>query len=341
MGEITASRVIAYDLPLLRPWRMAGAEVSRRRGWLVVVDCRDGSRGIGDYVLPPTAHAKAARPGSLETLSRRLVGRSPESALAALPAQPGALWAVECALLDALAQSRGQSLRHLLDKAAPGRVAVNAVAETDGVTAAIAQGYRVIKIKVGRGAPAEEAEALAALDLPEGVRLRLDANRAWSWEQAKRFLDAVAELPVESLEEPLRDPTLGDLAALQERSPIDLALDESLGSFSLADILTKRPVRRLVLKPAGLGGLRASFRLSVAARAGGMTCVVTSALDSAVGVTAAAHLAAAVEGGAVAHGLSTAQWLAEDVAVAPAIENGWMDLGEAPGLGLTLLGDQA
>lgn len=337
MTDITAARVVPYDLPLRRPWRMAGAEVDRRRGWLVLVECRDGTRGVGDYVLPPTQQ-KAVRPTPLEALVRRLPGRDLDAALAALPDQPGAGWAVECALMDALARHRGQPLRHLLDKSAPARVAVNGVAEIDGVPDAVAAGFGVVKIKVGRHPPAEEAAALAALALPEGARLRLDANRAWTWDQAKRFIDAVAELPVESLEEPLRDPTLGDLAALQERSPIDIALDESLVDFSMADILTKRPVRRLVLKPAGVGGLRAAFRLSVAARSGGLTCVVTSALDSAVGVTAAAHLAAAVDASGLAHGVSTAGWLAEDVAEAPVIENGLMDLGEESGLGLSLAG---
>jgi L-alanine-DL-glutamate epimerase-like enolase superfamily enzyme len=90
-----------------------------------------------------------------------------------------------------------------------------------------------------------------------------------------------------------------------------------------------------VLKPAGLGGLRASHALAGRARAAGMTCVATTALDSAVGVAAAAHLAAAVDFGGLAHGLSTADWLARDVAQPLVVRAGWMDLGGTIGLGVT------
>jgi len=335
MSRIASVRVVRYDLPLKRPWRMSGAEVASRPGWLVVVATADGMRGFGDYVLPPTQLGAAGEEAILCRLAQAQVDQDLAEACERLVVGEPAAWAVECALLDALARSRDMPLSRLLNNAAATRVAVNAVAEADGVASAAAA-YRVVKMKVGRKPPQDEAAMLRSLVLPPGLRLRLDANRAWSWDEACLFLDGVAGLPIESLEEPLAEPTLDDLARLQGRTRIDLALDESLPSLGPKNIVDRRPVRRLVLKAAGLGGLRASYALAARAEAAGMTCVVTSALDSAVGVAAAAHLAAAVDvDGRVAHGLSTAEWLARDVAAPLPVLAGWMDLKGTVGLGVT------
>jgi L-alanine-DL-glutamate epimerase-like enolase superfamily enzyme len=66
----------------------------------------------------------------------------------------------------------------------------------------------VVKIKMGVEEPASEIARLTALALRAGrMRLRLDANGAWGFEEACRILDRLAGLPIESLEEPLRIPT--------------------------------------------------------------------------------------------------------------------------------------
>jgi o-succinylbenzoate synthase len=332
---ITSARVVGYDLPLKRAWRMTGAAALSRRGWLVVVETSDGLRGFGDYVLPPTQPAESGEEAELHRLAQAQVGMDLADACDRFSVESPVGWAMECALLDGLARRRGMPLYQLLNGTAVSRVAVNAVVEADGVAAAVAAGYGVVKMKVGRKSPRDDAAMLVALALPPGLRLRLDANRAWSWDEACLFLDSVADLPIESLEEPLREPTLADLARLQGKTDIDLALDESLPGLGPQKVLDQRPVRRLVLKPAGLGGVRACHALALRAKASGMTCVVTTALDSAVGVAAAAHLAAAVDSGHLAHGLSTAEWLARDVAVPLMVTDGWMDLTGMIGLGVT------
>jgi L-alanine-DL-glutamate epimerase-like enolase superfamily enzyme len=63
-----------------------------------------------------------------------------------------------------------------------------------------------------------------------------------------------------------------------------------------------------------------------------MQCVVTSSIDSACGVLAAAHLAAALDNG-LAHGLATSSWLTADTGTPPTITNGRLALPDTPGLG--------
>jgi L-alanine-DL-glutamate epimerase-like enolase superfamily enzyme len=69
------------------------------------------------------------------------------------------------------------------------------------------------------------------------------------------------------------------------------------------------------------------------AQRAGIEVVLTSVVDSAIGVAAAAHLAAAIAP-AIAHGLATSTWLAEDVATALPIVAGVLRLADLPGLGI-------
>jgi L-alanine-DL-glutamate epimerase-like enolase superfamily enzyme len=258
--------------------------------------------------------------------------RSPGADFSALPCE--ARWAIETALADLAARRAGLPLwRYLGGK--QGEVAVNAAlgplddALPARIATAIEQDFRVGKIKVGLAPVEEEIARLCAL--PTGLRLRLDANRAWSDDEASRFLLAIADLAIDAVEEPLAHPTLEKLAALQARLPYALALDESLPAFSLDELIASRAVRRFVLKPARLGGIAATQAVARQALAAGLEVALTSVVDSAVGVAAVAHLAAALAP-QWAHGLGTSAWLAADVAPLPRIEAGRLRLPENAGL---------
>lgn len=329
MSPIAAVAVLPYALPLARPWRSAAGGATRRRGWLVRVEDAAGRVGWGDSPAPLPDPGDEDPAGILAALTAPLPGRTPQQALAGLAPSPAAI-GLEGALLDLLARQRGLPLARLLAPDAADRVAVNAVVPFDGVAAAVAEGFSVIKLKLGLAPWREEVAALRGLVLPDGVRLRLDANQAWSRDEAVAVIAALAGLPIDSLEEPLRDPDPAALAALQVAAPFALALDESLEPGRLPDPL---PVRRLVLKPARLGGLRATLALGNAARRAGGEVVVTSLVESAVGLAATAALAAAL--GPLAHGLATSSWLAEDVAAPLPIRGGFIDVMAGEGHGVT------
>ena len=242
-----------------------------------------------------------------------------------------------------------------LNNDATGKVQVNAnlgrLDETTIRRLPGAEGYSVIKLKVGMAPIKQELEWLQQLTvaLPQGVSLRLDANRAWGFEQASEFLAAISSLPIESVEEPLANPGWEQLYRLQQVTEIPLALDESLGKFRPVGVgvklnsdvavkghranqfdsdplrLWQMPqVKRITLKPMVLGGLLPSLKLARQAFDAEMDVIVTTTVDSAVGVWAATSLAAALgkRGEALAHGLATSQWLVSDVAEPPNIQLG-------------------
>lgn len=288
------------------------------------------------------AEAASALPAQTRTLPGVPVDAALRSLAAAAGCRtPATRCAIETALLDLLAQDAGLPLAAYLraGREAP-PIAVNAAlgsllrSSDQAILAACAAGFGVLKFKVGDAPIADEIARLQAVAelLPAGGSLRLDANRAWCEADAARFLAACAALPVEMLEEPLQDPQPDALRRLQADCAVALALDESWANRAPENFFAAPPVRRLILKPTRLGGLLPAAALARRATASGLACVVTSSVDSACGIWAAAHLAAALDNG-LAHGLATAAWLAEDIGAPPAIESGWLTLPATAGLG--------
>ncbi|WP_412480432.1 o-succinylbenzoate synthase [Azonexus sp. IMCC34839] len=324
--NIVAADWLPYALPLKRPWQTARGVMTQREGRLLCLTAADDRIGWGDAAPLPEFGIDAAM---------------------------AAAFAEDCAQLDLLAQRADLPLNAWLSGEAPRvTVAVNSVlgaiskVSVEQLRTAHAAGYRVAKLKVGVLPVAEEIARLRELcaeirlaptQSAEGgntgmatLRLRLDANLAWSMADVQAFIDACVGLPVEGLEEPLAEPSAATLAELQRQAPFPLAVDESIELLT-PHFFRHPPVRRLVLKPAR-HGLLASVELALRARASGIEVVVTSALESACGLLACAHLAAAVAPDSV-HGLGTADWLAADTGDSPRIVEGHLHLPQEAGIG--------
>ncbi len=180
----------------------------------------------------------------------------------------------------------------------------------------IASGCQVIKLKVGALPFDEELALLRGIRQrwPAGaVELRLDANGAWTLDEALRRLDALAGLAVAFLEQPIRPGQPEEMAALCVASPIPIALDEELiaAPDPLALLETIRP-QHIVLKPSLLGGLAICQRWIAAAEGLGVQWWINSLLESNVGLNAIAQWASAFDDGRV-HGLGTGQLFSNNV----------------------------
>ena len=338
-----------YRLRLRRPWRSARGTDGARGGWLVRCEA-DGLVGYGDCAPLPAAGTEdeVAAWGWLCTWRGRSLGCSVGAALADLdrgePGAPAARFAAESALADLAAKAAGVPLARWLDPSmdpgaplsAPVNAALGPLAELtpEDLAACAAEGYRVFKVKVGLDGLEADLVRLAGLapHLPPGGQFRLDANGAWTLPEAARAVAALNALPVEALEEPLRDPTPDHLRQLQAEARFPLALDESLTRGGVWPNAAAAPVRRLVVKPAVLGGLRRTLALARAAEAAGRELVVTSLIESAAGLWPTVHLAVAV-GSSIPQGLATAGWLAEDLGEAPRARAGRITIPNVPGGG--------
>ncbi|MCP3868581.1 MAG: o-succinylbenzoate synthase [Gammaproteobacteria bacterium] len=335
-----------YRLPLKRPWRTSKSVITERRGWLLRVKTEHGATGFGDCAPLPLGERKQHETNHqhLNRLTSGLSGLTPQQGIGMLGYPDfgtAARCAVETALLDLISQAAGTPLHHWLSDRATDRVRVNAAigALDEGagtrITNGLKSGFEVFKLKVGTDSVTRELELLRTIsaNLPATARLRLDANRAWRPDDARRFIEGLVSLPIESLEEPLGHPEPDLLRILQAVAPFDIALDESIGQLDTEQILDTRAVNRLILKPSARGGLLPSLELADRAAAAGLCCVVTSSLESAAGVWADAALASALGKSDLAHGLATANHLARDLGNPPELQGGWLMLDNRPGLG--------
>ena len=112
-------------------------------------------------------------------------------------------------------------------------------------------------------------------------------------------------------------------------------MDESLTSMTHQALIESGVIRRLVLKPMTVGGLKPAMDIARQARQAGMECVVTSVLESAAGIWAASHLAAAIDPlfPGLAHGLATSHWLSQNTGAPPVVIGGKINLSTTVGSG--------
>lgn len=201
----------------------------------------------------------------------------------------------------------------------PVNVTVPAVGPARAAAIVRAGGCRTAKVKVaepGQGI-ADDADRVAAVREAIGpdARIRIDANGGWSVEEA---LAAIPRLDraaggLEYVEQPVAD--VEDLARVRRRVGVPIAADESIrraeDPYRVRDL---EAADIAVLKVQPLGGVRAC--LEIAERIG-LPVVVSSALETSVGIAAGVALAAALPELPHACGLATVQLLTADVASDP------------------------
>ena len=150
---------------------------------------------------------------------------------------------------------------------------------------------------------------------PEG-RIRVDANGLWNVDEAEHAIHALNEFDLEYVEQPCS--TIEELAEIRRRTgylDVGVAADESVRRAEDPLLVARTgSADILVLKAAPLGGIHAALALITQT---GLPAVVSSALDTSVGISMGAHLAAAISELNFDCGLGTASLLAADVTTEP------------------------
>lgn len=340
-----------FRLPLRAPFQTSAGRMTHREGVLLRMWTDTGIIGLGEASPHPAAAPGAAREveEALAHIAPRLLGADVGCLDERLIDAPPALsCAIDTAACDALAKARGVSVGRLLCERPNTRVAVNATiaAEDDGEAASQAvaareAGFRCVKLKVGMaGSVEDERDRVAAVRGAVGpdVRLRLDANGAWDVERAIATIEALEEFELELVEQPVPAGNLEGLRRVRRTVRAPIAADEAITSLAAAQCAIElEAADALVIKPMVVGGLRPARRIAQLARDAGVAVIVTTTIDAGVGTAAALHLAATLPPGGPACGLATGPLLADDIVASPfAARDGWMELPDAPGLGVEL-----
>ena len=193
-------------------------------------------------------------------------------------------------------------------------------------------GCQSAKIKVGEPGHSltEDVERLRVLRDTVGpeVTIRLDANGRWSLDQAEAALQALHQFGIDYVEQPVQG--LGEMVELKKRisgTNIRLAADELIRqNDELTTVIDQGAADIAVLKTSPLGGVRRTLALAEEAHAAGLEVVISSALETSVGLSWGIRTAALLTerwGELPDSGLGTAAFLSGDVVQTPLIvENG-------------------
>jgi L-alanine-DL-glutamate epimerase-like enolase superfamily enzyme len=303
-------------LRLRRPLRSAYGSTSERELLCVSITGADGLAGHGeaapleayDGVSVERTQAALARYAPVLETAAGMNGAQILEACRRVEDLPQALAAIDLALWDRAGRLRGAPVAALLTDHPATAVPVNATLTAldragvaEQAAGAAGEGFTCLKVKVGVGDDAGRVAAARAAAGPQ-VALRLDANGAWSVEEAVRAIDSLAPAGLELVEEPVHG--LHAVREVRERVAARVAIDETAAEHGA---LGAGVADAVCLKISRCGGISSLIAAATLVRASGAEAYLASTLDGPLGIAAAIHAAAALASrGPVPHcGLAT------------------------------------
>jgi L-Ala-D/L-Glu epimerase len=330
--------------PLRSPFAASHGTVSERELLLVCLETEAGLTGYGEAApLPSYDGISIADVEQALEACRSLLQSADSDQHAALLAQcaevttvPQALAAIDLALWDLRGREIEQPVWALLNGVSPEPLAVNwtiSAADRAGAASEAARardaGFSTVKAKVAIGDDHGRLAAIRAAAGPQ-MAIRVDANGAWSLEEAQASLRMLEPVGIELCEEPVSG--LEATSTLSRQTSIPLALDEGT---ALPGALDHRVCQLACLKVSGCGGISELIRAAGRARAAGYEVFLASTLDGPLGIAAALHAASAL-GPMRPCGLATMAMFSDRSNPLPA-KAGAIELPAGPGLGDGLL----
>jgi len=208
---------------------------------------------------------------------------------------------------------------------------------------AVQQGFRTIKLKVGRN-PEEDIEIVKAVRGEVGgqIMLRIDANQAWSIPTAIRQIKKMARYDPQYVEQPIPRWDINGLAHI--RKTVDVPIGVCEGAFTIyrvMELIRREALDFLSTDPVRMGGLLQAKKLSGIAEAAGIP-VVTHISEGDIQTAAWLHWIASTPSMNYSHDISLVSngigWVRVDTIVTEPvnIEKGYVEISDKPGLGVEI-----
>lgn len=360
--RIARVEAFAYRAPISRPVVTSFGVMRDRPAVFVRIEDGDGAFGWGEvFANWPAAGAEHRARLMIEDIGPLVIGQSfarPDELFERLSRQTR-VRALQCgeegpfrqciagldvAFHDLLARRAGIAVARLIEPGAPLRVPVYAsgifVLDAPGVVPRMAgQGYGRFKLKVGFD-PLEDVRGVEAAKefLAPGQALMLDANQAWTIDQALEMVPRLGTLGPLWIEEPIiADAPIADWQHLADASPVPLAGGENVtGEQAFADVARLGHLGVIQPDLAKWGGLTGCLRAAQAARRHGRL-MCPHFLGGGLGLVASAHFLAAAGGDGMLEVDVNPNPLREAFLEQGTVADGAFRLSDAPGLGVQTL----
>ncbi len=307
-----------FALPFKKPYIVGSTSVQVREG--IMVRCTQGARvGYGE-IAPLVGFHRESLADALAAVKEAIEKHS-------TPMLPSAAFGLSCAVETSAANKRFG----FGDPLPATSVGINAFFSgcardaKDAFTAGAFEGFKTIKIKIGRGKPVDDLRTINTILslVNEDVRIRLDGNRMMTLDAAQRLLSRLDASRIEYVEEPLKNHA--DLSELSRRVGVVMAIDESLHlGVDLEEVLGAPGVEVQVVKPSLLGALEEVESVVTQGRIFGVETVLSTAVESSYTIALVARMATALGVGDRDHGLGTAGLFASDIVEPARIIEGQM-----------------
>ncbi len=257
---------------------------------------------------------------------------------------PLAKAAVDVAVHDAFGKSLGLPVCALLGARRTERIPLGWIVSSEGgggrqgsVREGRERGYRAFKVKIGLHGERDDVRAVERVRSAAGddAFLWVDANQGYTVDVALRVAHALDRLGVAAFEQPLPANDMDGLRRLRDRSPVPVALDESLRHpTDLATFVKLGAVDVAIAKVQRSGGLTLSRRLCQYAEDSGVRLMGSGLTESDIGLAASLHLFAAF-GIDTPVDLNGRQFIESPYARKTVIvEDGYARIPDTPGLGV-------
>ena len=311
--KITAIRTGEISIPLARPFKTALRTVERVEDIVVCITAENGMVGYGE--APPTAVITGDTKGSILSAINQFIAPAilgadllaldevMERMHRAIKGNTSAKAAVDMALYDLWGKVLGKPLYQLLggyrqELETDLTISVGETAQmvADSL-AAVKEGYRILKIKVGKEGMADLPRIAAIREAvgPE-IRLRVDANQGWNVPDSIRIISAMEDkgLDIDLVEQPVEAHDLAGMARITQAVYTPILADESVFSpLDALEIIRRGAAGLINIKLMKTGGIHQAIKICHIASLYGVECMMGCMLESKLAVSAAAHLAAA------------------------------------------------
>ncbi len=311
--KITGFELGKLRIPLKMPFKTALRTVDYMEDVVIVLETDTGHKGFGS--APATAVITGETHGSIIEAIRTIIlpaikNEDVQNLNHVVDLIQGSLYknfsakaAVEIAVYDLFAQSLGAPLYKILGGGEP-RLSTDLTISVDYIDKmvqdaidAVDRGFEALKIKVGKDmrVDIERVKAIYAA-VSDRALIRLDANQGWT---PKQTVTALRELEssgveIEFIEQPVRGNDVEGMKYVTERVTTAVMADESsFGPREVIDLIQMRGADIINIKLMKTGGISNAIKIADIAALYDVDCMMGCMLETAIGVSAAAHVAVA------------------------------------------------
>lgn len=300
------------QVPLHTPFAISSETTTVTNNFWVKVTLDDGREGWGEAAPSPTLMGETAKTveAALNDAKSLLIGQPARWRLCVqilnrnLNAQKSACAAIEVALLDALTKRQGIPLWQWLGGASDEletdvTVPIMPVDEAKSFAAEFAaKGFRKLKLKLSGDLETDEARVIAVHEAVPNASLQLDANQAYTATKALLLLKRLEKFGIVPIlfEQPVPKSDWDGMKWLTQNSPVPICADETVITADDALRVVKENAAHAINIKLMKSGIAESLKIIATAHTANLQLMIGAMVETELGLTAAAHLAAGIGG---------------------------------------------